>query len=126
MSNLETIGLILAALVGGSALVIYVSEVLSKHVVVIITGLNDGIPVSIELRRLMLYRICFPYMGGSAAFSIAIALGLLRIAENVSDPSIRTLAYIIAVIMAFPGVNWLVLGTWTGIDCARAIRKADR
>ncbi|NNE19209.1 MAG: hypothetical protein HKN10_12115 [Myxococcales bacterium] len=126
MSNLETIGLILATLVGGGALLTYLSELTNKHAEVITTGLKDGIPVSRDLRAVLLYRVYFLYMGGLIAFSIAIALGLLLIAENVSDPGIKTLAYVTAVIPAFSGVSWSILGTWTGIDCARAIGKAER
>jgi len=126
MSNLQTIGLILATLVGSGASITYSSELLNRHAATILTGLKDGIPVSLALRRMTLYRVYFLYMGAVIAFSIAIALGSLRIAENVSDPGIKNLAYVAAVIMAFVAVAWSVLGTWTGIDCARAIREAEK
>ena len=126
MSNLQTNGLILAAFVVGSGLLVFMSEILNKQAGVILTGLSDGVPVSLELRRVMLYRVYFQYLGGVIAISVILALALVRIAENVQDPDIKTLAYVTAVSAGFPALTWAILGTWTGIDCARAIRKADR
>jgi len=77
MSNLETIGLIIAALVAGGALMVYLSEILNKRALVILTGLADGVPVSAEQRRLMLHRMYFQYLGGLIAISIVLALALI-------------------------------------------------
>ena len=126
MSNLETIGLILVAFIGGGALLTFLSEVLNKQAGVILTGLSDGVPVSLELRRVMLYRVYLQYLGGVIATSVVLALASVRIAENVHDPDIKTLAYISAFFAGFVACSWAILGTWTGVDCARAIREASR
>ena len=126
MSNLETIGLIIATFVAGGGLLLWVSELLNKRAVIILTGLSDGVPVSLEQRRLILYRMYFQYLGSIIAFSFVLTLALIRIAENVADPKIQGLAYVTAFLAGFPGLNWAILGTWTAIDCARAIRQAEK
>jgi hypothetical protein len=124
MSNLETIGLILATLVGGGGLLIWLSELLNRRAAIILTGLSDGVPISLEQRRLMLYRVYFQYLGSIVGISLVLTLALVRIAENVGDPDIQGLAYVTAFLTVFSGITWATLGTWTGNDCVRELRKA--
>ena len=125
MSNLETIGLIIATNAAGGGLLIWLSEILNKRAAVILTGLSDGVPVSLGHRRLVLYRVYFQYLGSIVAVSILLTLALIRIAENVGDPDIQGLAYISAIFAGFPAITWAILGTWTAIDCVKELRRAE-
>jgi len=125
MSNLNAIGLILVTLLAGGALIIYLARTANKRLDAVLTGVVDGIPASLKHRQLMLYNMYFQYLGGIIALSIIIALGFVQMADNVSDPGIKNLAYAAAVLAGFPGFNWLILGTSAGFYSARVLRRAE-
>ena len=124
MSNLNAIGLILVTLLAGGALIIYLARTANKRLDAVLTGVVDGIPASLKHRQLMLYNMYFQYLGGIIALSIIIALGFVQMADNVSDPGIKNLAYAAAAIAAFPAGTWAVVGTTGGLYCARVLREA--
>jgi hypothetical protein len=125
MSNLNAIGLILVILVGGGFLIIYLARTTNRRLDAALTGIVDGARVSRKHRQLMLYNMYFQYLGGIIAFSIIFAFGFVQIADHLSDPGIKNLAYAAAVLAGFPGVTWLLLGTSSGLHCARVLRQAE-
>jgi hypothetical protein len=125
MSNLNAIGLILATLLAGGFLITYLARTLNKRIDAILTGVIDGTRVSRKHRQLMLYNMYFQYLGGMIALSIIIALGLVQMGDHVSDSGIKNLAYVAAVLAGFPAFTWSILGTSSGLYCARVLRQAE-
>ena len=126
MSNLAAILLILATLCFAYVVIIYASNKLNEHVDVIIAGVIQGVPASTKHRYIKLNQIFLPQAAAVFVFSLIMALGYIRIADNVSDPDVRTVAYLAACLGAFGAASWLVLGVSFYVHCYHVLRQETR
>lgn len=125
MSNLTALGLILVTLLAGYAVIAHASNTLNRRADMIVVGLVDGVPVSKKHRYLMLFHIYLSQLGSVIALSAILAVGYVRIADNLDDPGVRNLAYLVAGLAAFAAINWLLLGTSYLIHCWQVLRQAN-
>jgi len=125
MSDFNAMGLILATFLLGGFLLIYLSKTLNQRLDTILTGVANGVRVSHKHRHLMLYSMYFQFLGSMIALSVILAVSFVQMADHVSHPGIKNLAYLAAVLVAFPGFSWSVLGTSSGLHCARVLRQAE-
>jgi hypothetical protein len=123
MSNLSTIGMILALAIVAYAIVIYASNELAKIVDTILAGVVEGVPMSKKNRQLKLYHIYVGQLGAVIAISMIMAFGFVRIAENATGSGARTLAYLCAGLGAFAALQWFVLGISYLLHCMRVLHQ---
>ncbi|NNE20442.1 MAG: hypothetical protein HKN10_18400 [Myxococcales bacterium] len=123
MSNFEAIGLILATLLGGYVAIVWTSKILNERADMVLSGVVNGVPASKRHRHIMLYHGCLQYFGGSIALAFVLTVGELRIASNVDDPDVRTLAYLAASLGAFAALSLSILAPFFLTHCARVLRN---
>ena len=125
MSNLLAIGVVLGTLFTGGFWVVWVANTINMRFDAIVTGVIDGTRLSLNHRRLMLYNMYYQYLGGVIGVSTVLALGFVQMANHMSDPGIRNLAYAAAAIAAFPAGTWAVVGITGGLYCSKVLRQAE-
>jgi hypothetical protein len=76
----------------------------------ILTGVVDGVAMSVQQRMFRLYNYWVPYCGSVAASAGLLAFAQLQFAGQARDDGIRILAYLAALFGAAGAIGWLILG----------------
>jgi hypothetical protein len=111
MSNLNAIGLILATLITTFFVSFYATRCAHLRSDGISTGVVGGVAISNKARLMILFQEWVPMAVGIAVFELIIALCLIQIAGNISDPQIKALAWLSAGLAGLGCLGWLVQGS---------------
>jgi len=125
MSDLTTIILMLAVFVFASLAAIFFLGRMHKRCDNILTGVVDGVPVSLRSRWLYLWH---DYLGVSFALTFLLgvmAAGFVSVSEAVGDSSARNLAYLCAAVSGWGFVFNLVLGFLWVANLVSVLRQAE-
>jgi hypothetical protein len=103
----------------------YISKLANDVGAQIETGVLQGIPTSIEYRRMMLYAIWVGYGLGAVTCGIFAAILNIRIAACVDDADIRAAAYVAAVIGGVGALAYTANGVLALIHYRSTLRQAE-
>lgn len=123
MSSTATFGVLIATAAAAYVVIIYASNALNRHVDMIVCGVFDGVPMSRRHRYHKLSHIYVGQLGAVIAIAMIFAFGFASIADQSSDPAMRTWAYLVAGLGVFGALQWLVLGISYGLYCLRVLRE---
>lgn len=126
MSNLTAIGMILALLISGTLVMFVATHITHVRGDAVTTGQVRGVPVSIKERWMILFHDWMPAAFGLGALGFVLAFGQVAIAENVSDDTVKLLAWLCAGLAAFTGLFWIILGASYFTNCVLLLREAAR
>jgi hypothetical protein len=100
----------LALLVASVFVIIYLLSIWTKHVrwalMIVQTGLADGVPVSMEFRWRLLWIWYFPSAVCVVGLCVIGALLHIQIGMHVDDTKIRNLAYLVASGLGVAAILW--------------------
>ena len=82
--------------------------------------------VTLKNRYLKLNQIFLTQAGAVIALSMVLAFAYVEFADNLTDPNVRTLAYLCAGLASFGAISWLVLGPSFYIQCLHVLRQEQR
>ena len=125
MSNLNTIGLIAAVLIGSYGVFLFADRWIHNRGDAIATGLVHGVRLTTKHSWLMFINNWLMAVLSLIMFSLLVSFALLGIAQNVGDPFVQTLGY--ASAFAFSGIAlvWIVLGGSWILHYWRILRQAE-
>ena len=110
--------------IGATFLVTFSGKIAADKSAEIITGVVKGIRVSPAMREGMLFGIWLPWHTGTVGFTAFLALTQLEMANHVTDPNVKQVAYFFAFLAAVVSVAALVLNT-VGLFAQRAKVRRD-
>jgi hypothetical protein len=90
------------------------------------TGVLQGIPISTNYRRILLYQIWVGYGLGAVVCGIFAAIVNIRIAALVDDVDLQTVAYVAAVAGGLAAFSWVANGVLSLTHYRSVIRQAER
>ena len=125
MSDLTTIILMLAVFVFASLTSTFFLGRMYKRCDAILTGMVNGVPVSLRSRRLYLWH---DYLGVSFGLTFVLgvmAVGFVSAGEAVGDSSAKNLAYLCAGVAAWGFLFNLVLGFLWVAHFVSVLRQAE-
>jgi len=127
MSSPSMLGLISAIYVAYLTFVIIADRWAHSRGEIVATGLQGGIPISTELRGLMLYNSWLSLTSGIVASGITMAFAFTGLGRNADDPYVRAFAYLCALQSGFVSVGWGATGITTWLRYYRKVlREAER
>lgn len=124
MSVFESLALIVGALVFGIYVIMEVTKMVQAMVHVIVTGIENALPLSVEHRWMLLWNFYVASVLTGAAFAASLALALAQVAAHVSDPGIRMVAYVVTLVWGIASVLWILAGINGFVYMASVLRKA--
>lgn len=125
MSNFEALGLLMAwGLFSTYILVVILRAALSIFGMVQ-TGLLDGLPVSIEFRRRLVWSWSFPVNMCAIILNSFGTLLLIQLGMNVDDPKLQNLAYLYASVTGLTAIGW-AMGTATTMIYQLALLRKEK
>ncbi len=124
MSVFEALTLILGALVFGIYVIMGISRMSESLGRVIYTGVQDGLPLSLEHRWMILWNYYLATMLTGAAFGAGTAMALAQVARHVADPKIRTLAHVVMIGWILSSLLWVLGGINGVLYLSSALKKA--
>ena len=125
MSDFAVLAAIALLFVMGTSMFFYLSNKTKDVGYQILTGVVDGVAMSVHQRMFMLYNYWVPYCGSLAASSGFLAFAQLQFAGRASDDGIRILAYLAALFGAAGAIGWLVLGASAFVHYRSILRQAE-
>jgi choline-glycine betaine transporter len=119
----------LALIIGGTASAIFLLTVLQREIrsleLVLETGLAEGVPVSVEYQRRVLWIWYLP-IGMYTISLLAIGgLAMIQVGLNVADLRVRNLAYLCAAGAGMSFLMWVSGSVGGVILYTRALRQAS-
>ncbi len=126
MWNLIATLAILGATILAYTIGMWVTRMINDRGDEILYGVVKGVPVSTKDRWFMLFTNWLPYALFLIGFLLIVAIGNVRIAKVVDDPTVATFGYLCAGFLAMGALFWLVLGlAATFPNMVAAIRKSE-
>jgi len=124
MSDLA--GLVAISFLGaiGFFLSLYIAGKANRTGTQIVIGAVDGSPISTGVRTAMLFQMWLPYEMAGAASSIFLTIAQLEMANHVSAPGVKLLAYVAAFIAGIGSLFYLALGPAGFFQYRALIRRA--
>lgn len=126
MANWIEIAVLLSVGVSGWFFQGWAARCAETHLDMLLTGVVDGIPMSLEHRRDKLFNRYIQWVGAIVASSTILAATVLILTGKLSDPSLRPIGYLWAFGTTWPGATWLVVGTSSALKCAKSLRQAEK
>ena len=108
MSAFEGIALILGATLSAVYLLIVLQREIRSLNLVLQTGVEEGVPVTVEYRWMVLWTFYLPTAMFAIALLTILALAAIQIGMNVADLKIRTLAYLCAAGAGTSTIMWSI------------------
>jgi hypothetical protein len=125
MSNAAALGLIIATLFTTNILAFWTLDRCTTRVGQVINGVHDGIPISTDFRRLMVFQNVLPAMANIAFVDVLGAFVMMGAAQSVSpDAGIQWIAYAASLWNVVAAVQWLVGGGILVLYLTSVIRGA--
>jgi len=125
MSNSTAIALIIAAFVSVFLCFEYSTKQANELATEIVTGVARGVPLSTEYRLMMLYNHWAGYAVASIFSLLVGAILQVRIAANVSDGDVKTLAYMVAAVTALGAIWWVLAAILEVRQYRSIVRQAE-
>ena len=125
MSDFAVLAAIALLFVMGSSMFFYLSSKTKDVGYQVVTGVVDGVAMSVHQRTFLLYNYWVPHMGSLASCSGLLAFAQMQFAEQTTDGGIRILAYLAALFGAAGAVGVLVLGASSFVHYRSALRQAE-
>ena len=125
MSDFAVLAAIALLFVMGTSMFFYLSNKTKDVGYQILTGVVDGVAMSVHQRVFMLYNYWVPYVGSVACCSGFLAFAQLQLAGQARDDGIRILAYLAALFGAAGAIGWLVLGASAFVHYRSILRQAE-
>jgi len=110
MTDFMVLAAISLLFVMGTSMFFYLSNKTNDVGYQIVTGVVDGVAISVHQRMFMLYNYWVPYVGSVASCSGVLGFAQLQFAGRAGDDSVRILGYVAALFGAAGVIGWLVLG----------------
>lgn len=88
------------------------------------TGVDNGLPVSVEHRRIVLWNFYVPNGAMIVALAAVSAAALAQVGRNVADPVVQALAYITGGGAGLVAFSW-TFGTAIGVTYMVPILKSS-
>jgi len=126
MSDINTLGIMGALLIGGIFLLYRLLAGMHEKNSVIALGVAGGIKVSLEYRWVALLQMVVPVLLFSGVFALLMGFTFLRISEGVEDPGIRSLAQLHAWVFFVASFASLTIGPLGIYGLASRLRKIGR
>lgn len=98
--------------VTGFFLAFFIASLVNELGTRIVTGVVDGTPISTGTRHAMLFQMWLPYQMGQVASLVFFVVAFLEMADQVSGPGVRLVAYLAAFIAGVACVMGLMTSTF--------------
>jgi len=125
MTNFTVLAAIALLFVMGTSMFFYLSNKTNDVGYQILTGVVNGVAMSVHQRMFMLYNYWVPYVGSVAASSGLLGFAQLQFAGRADDDGIRILGYLAALFGAAGALGWLALGASAFVHYRSVIRQAE-
>ena len=125
MSDFAVLAAIALLFVMGTSMFFYLSNKTKDVGYQILTGVVDGVAMSVHQRMFMLYNYWVPYCGSVASSAGLLAFAQLQFAGQARDDGIRILAYLAALFGAAGAIGVLVLGASSFVHYRAVLRQAE-
>jgi hypothetical protein len=125
MSDLVGVSLIFFLGVMGFFCFFYISNATNEVGLQIVTGVTNGEPMPMSVRKQWLYTNYVPYAAGAVSVGVFLALAQMQMAAHVNDPDTKLLAYLAALVAATGAVSWLVDGISSTLHYRSLLRQAE-
>lgn len=122
MSNFQALALILITMGVGVYVIVDLQKYAQAMLLVLATGVDKVVPISIEHRWMVLWSFYVPNAAFGVALTAAGAFGLAQVGINVTDPAVRAFAYLCAGGSGLSSLMW-ILGTASGVHYAASILR---
>jgi len=106
MTNFNALLLIVAFALPATFIFFYIDGLLLKRIDTISTGMVEGVPVSLQHRRLMLYYSWGMNVWVGVIYCVLCVLLWILIARNIADPRLQSYAYLAAFFVSGGVLNW--------------------
>jgi hypothetical protein len=74
-----------------------------------LSGVLDGIPLSLATRRMILFTHYIPLASFFAVLTLIACFGFIEMAKGASDPRVAAIGYMVAVISGSNTLVWTIL-----------------
>jgi hypothetical protein len=125
MSNFHALSLTLATGLAAVYIQLALQRMAEANSQRILTGSFDGVRITLQHRRMLLYTFHISTVGTAAGLALVVAVGLVQIGKNVDDEELRLFAYICAGAAGASSLLWS-LGSIPGIAYMASVLKAER
>ena len=125
MSDFAVLAAIALLFVMGTSMFFYLSNKTNDVGDQILTGVVDGVAMSVHQRMFRLYNYWVPYCGSVASSAGLLAFAQLQFAGQARDDGIRILAYLAALFGAAGAIGVLVLGASSFVHYRSILRQAE-
>jgi hypothetical protein len=126
MSTFQALTLILATVIFGGFLLQVLSKMAETQSHTIVIGVYNGVPLSTEHRKMMLWNYYLPTGNSGVITSVFLGIVLAQIGKNVAEPTVQLFAYGAAGVLGLNAFLWLA-GTISGvIYFTSVLRKTTR
>lgn len=126
MSNVISIGIIGALLIGATFLLYVIGIGINSKGGEIASGVVRGVPMSIDFRWLTLFQIQVPLVLLSGVFSLLVGFVFQQIAANIEDPKVHGLAMMCSLMYFVTAFLILAAGSIGTLHLASMVRKSTR
>ena len=126
MSNINTLGIMGALLIGGSFILYHLLSGTHEKNPVIALGVADGLPVSMEYRWVTLRQMVAPVILFQGVFALLMGFTFLQIADNVEAAGISALAQLCAWMFFVIAIASLTVGPLGVLGLVSTLRKSRR
>ncbi len=126
MSPQSTIILILAVLVFTNISVFWVLKVANERREIIVTGVYQGVPISMKHRRLMLSNDWAAFKFFPVGLLLILGFAFLRVGQSADDPDVQLVSFLGAGVTA-PGAFFVaILGVSDLLFMLSVLRQSKR
>ena len=122
MPEIWIVALIIAIIIFAHFLTLYGAKVANDARDRIITGVRDGVPLSIQHRWLMLSNDWVPIKFSLAGYTALMTTGMIYVGNLTPSTDIKLLSFLAAGFFAFAFLAFLVLGISDFVLCFRVMR----
>jgi hypothetical protein len=126
MSNVNTLGIMGALLIGGIFILHHMLSGMHEKNSIIALGVDKGVPVSMEYRWVTLFQMVAPVVLFTGVFALLMGFTFLRIADSAEDVDISTLAQLCAWMFLVASIAGLTIGPLGVLGLASTLRKSKR
>ena len=126
MSNFSALALIIATLFTTNVLAVWTLDRITTRAGQIFTGVVEGIPISTEYRRLLIFQNVLPAAANMAFVDFIGAFVMIGAVQSAGPASnVRWIGYVGALWNVVAGVQWLLLGGLSVLFLRSVVREAE-
>jgi hypothetical protein len=126
MSNIITLGIMGALLIGGIFVLHHLLAGLHEKNSIVALGVDKGIPVSMPYRWVTLFQMVAPIVLFTGVLALLTGFTFLQIADSAEDAGISTLAQLCGWMFFVASFAALTMGPFAVLGLAATLRKSTR